>query len=199
MHGPTTITSPPITAFTVSHTIFCHTRWHHAAPFLSPTNPTEPQSGTTTDAFDIILALLSRIIGLTTASSRTHSLHASATASYSTPRPLSCPVPHDLTSSALLLTQKLASVGHDTTAVIPATQSLFTECLQRLKDFLQNDKPNAGHTAITTPHVPVVEPTAHRPATDLGLDLVGYTFTGKALGRCTVLAPSTYTDEDSIL
>ncbi len=99
MHGPTTITSPPITAFTVSHTIFCHTRWHHAAPFLSPTNPTEPQSGTTTDAFDIILALLSRIIGLTTASSRTHSLHASVTASYSTPRPLSCPVHHDLTSS----------------------------------------------------------------------------------------------------
>jgi hypothetical protein len=81
----------------------------------------------------------------------------------------------------------------------PTTKKLYTECLQKLKDFLLEDSPNAP--ALSTPHVPipVVEPTRHRPSTDIGLDLVGFTFTDRALGRCTVLAPSTYTDSDNII
>ena len=81
----------------------------------------------------------------------------------------------------------------------PKTQQLYTECLQKLKDFLHEDSPNAP--ALSTPHVPipVIEPTRHRPSTDIGLDLVGYTFTERTLGRCTVLAPSTYTDSDNII
>ncbi len=75
----------------------------------------------------------------------------------------------------------------DTTASrdpCPKTQQLYTECLQKLKDFLLQDSPNAP--ALPTPHVPipVVEPTRHRPSTEIGLDLVGYKFTDRALGRC---------------
>jgi hypothetical protein len=49
------------------------------------------------------------------------------------------------------------------------------------------------HTSLCpSPH-----PQGASPSTDIGIDLVGYTFTDRALGRCKVLAPSTYTDENN--
>jgi hypothetical protein len=82
----------------------------------------------------------------------------------------------------------------------PQSLPLYTECLQTLKDFLLADVTNAPGLASSSPAaVPVTAPTRHRPSTDIGIDLVGYTFTNRALGQCKVLAPSTYADEDNIV
>jgi hypothetical protein len=81
----------------------------------------------------------------------------------------------------------------------PQSLPLYTECLQTLKDFLLADVTNAPGLASSPAAVPVTAPTHHRPSTDIGIDLVGYTFTDRALGQCKVLAPSTYADEDNIV
>ncbi len=67
-----------------------------------------------------------------------------------------------------------------------------------LKEFLLADAPNAPDGAPSHPAAPPTASTRHRPSTDLGIDLVGYTFTDRALGQCKVVGPSTYTDEDNI-
>jgi hypothetical protein len=77
----------------------------------------------------------------------------------------------------------------------PDAQPLYTECLQKLKDFFLVNVTNAPGLASSRITVPVTEPTRHHPSTNIGIEVVGYTFTDRALGRCKVLAPSTYTDE----
>jgi hypothetical protein len=71
--------------------------------------------------------------------------------------------------------------------------------LAKLKEFLLADVTNAPGLASSHVTAPVTAPTRHRPSTDIGIDLVGYTFTDRALGRCNVLAPSTYADENNTI
>jgi hypothetical protein len=54
-------------------------------------------------------------------------------------------------------------------------------------DFLLTDVTNAPGLASSHITVPV----------EIGIDLVGYTYTDCALRRCKVLAPSTYADENN--
>ncbi len=78
-------------------------------------------------------------------------------------------------------------------------QPLYAECLQKLKEFLIADAPNAPEHTSAHNAMPSTASTRHRPSTDLGIDLVGYRFTDRALGQCEVVGPSTYTDEDNIV
>jgi hypothetical protein len=96
----------------------------------------------------------------------------------------------------LQLTERLVIAAESKSPELD-TLPLYTECLQNLEDLLLADVTNAP--GLASPHitVPVTAPTRHRPSTDIGIDLVGYTFTDRALGRCKVLAPSTYTDENN--
>ena len=98
----------------------------------------------------------------------------------------------------LQLTERLV-IAAESNPPEPHSLPLYTECLQKLKDFLLADAPNAPGLASPHAPVPVIAPTRHRPSTDIGIDLVGYTFTDRALGHCKVLAPSTYTDEDNVV
>ncbi len=42
-------------------------------------------------------------------------------------------------------------------------------------------------------------PTRHRPSSDTGADIIGWHFTEKSLGKCVVLAPDAFLDENNIL
>ena len=66
------------------------------------------------------------------------------------------------------------------------------------KEFLIADAPNAPEGMPSHTAAPPTASTRHRPSTDLGIDLVGYSFKDRALGQCKVVGPSTYTDEDNI-
>jgi hypothetical protein len=59
--------------------------------------------------------------------------------------------------------------------------------------------PNAPDPTPAHNAVPPIASTRHRLSTDLGINLVGYSFTDRALGQCKVVGPSTYTDEDNIV
>jgi hypothetical protein len=67
------------------------------------------------------------------------------------------------------------------------------------QDFLLADAPNAPERAPAHNVVPLTASTRHRPSTDIGIDLVGYTFTDRVLVKCKVVAPSTYVDENNIV
>ncbi len=94
----------------------------------------------------------------------------------------------------LQLTERLATAAEKQP---PAShdQPLYTECLQKLKEFLLADAPNATERAPAHNIVLITASTRHRPSTDIGIDLVGYHFTDRALGKGKVVAPSTYIDE----
>jgi hypothetical protein len=47
--------------------------------------------------------------------------------------------------------------------------------------------------------LPVTSSTPHRPSSDTGSDLIGWTFFEKSLGHCTVLNTDTYMGHDNIL
>ncbi len=97
----------------------------------------------------------------------------------------------------LQLTEQLVTAAeHHSPA--PHDQSVYAECLQMLKEFLLADAPNAPDGAPSHTAAPPTASTRHRPSTDLGIDLVGYSFKDRALGQCKVVGPSTYTDEDKI-
>jgi hypothetical protein len=96
----------------------------------------------------------------------------------------------------LQLTERLV-IAAESKSSEPDTLPLYTKCLQNLKDFLLADVTNTPGLASLHITVPVTALTRHCPSTDIGIDLVGYTFTDRALGRCKVLAPSTYTDENN--
>ncbi len=81
----------------------------------------------------------------------------------------------------------------------PHDQPLYAECLQKLKEFLLVDAPNAPERTPLHNAVPPTASTRHRPSTDIEIDLVGYSFKDRALGQCKVVGPSTYTDEDNIV
>jgi hypothetical protein len=49
------------------------------------------------------------------------------------------------------------------------------------------------------PTIPVTQSTRHRPSSDTGADLIGWTFHERSLGSCKVLHTETYLDSDSIL
>jgi hypothetical protein len=51
----------------------------------------------------------------------------------------------------------------------------------------------------TTPVIPTTQPTKHRPSSDTGADLIGWTFHERSLGYCKVLNTDTYLGSDSIL
>jgi hypothetical protein len=98
----------------------------------------------------------------------------------------------------LHLTKRLATAA-ESNLPAPHDQPLYAECLQKLKEFLIADAPNAPEPTPAHNAVPNTASTRHRASTDLGIDLIGYRFTDRALGQCEVVGPSTYTDEDNII
>jgi hypothetical protein len=98
----------------------------------------------------------------------------------------------------LQLTERLVTAA-ESNSPAPHDQPLYAERLQNLKEFLIADAPNAPEPTPAHNAVPPTASTRHRPSTDLGIDLVGYSFTDRALGQCKVVGPSTYTDEDNIV
>ena len=65
----------------------------------------------------------------------------------------------------------------------PHDQPVYAECLQMLKEFLIADAPNAPEGMPSHTAAPPTSSTRHRPSTDLGIDLVGYSFKDRALGQ----------------
>jgi hypothetical protein len=93
----------------------------------------------------------------------------------------------------LQLTERLITAA-ESNPPAPHDQPLYAECLQKLKEFLIADAPDPTPTHNA---VPPTASTRHHPSTDLGIDLVGYSFTDRALGQCEVVGLSTYTDKDN--
>jgi hypothetical protein len=89
----------------------------------------------------------------------------------------------------LQLTERLVTAADST----PHDQPLYAECLQKLKEFLLADSPNALERTPLHNAAPPTASTRHRPSIDIGIDLVGYSFKDRALGQCKVVGPSTYT------
>ncbi len=96
------------------------------------------------------------------------------------------------------LTERLATAA-ESQAPAPHDQALYTECLQKVKEFPLADAPNASERAPAHNIVPLTASTRHRPSTEIGINLVGYTFKDRVLGKCKVVAPSTYIDENNIV
>ena len=93
----------------------------------------------------------------------------------------------------LALTERISIVA-ETTDVPDARAQLF-EALALLKTFLAKDS-QAKHIVVPNS---TSGPTRHRPSSDTGADIIGWHFTEKSLGKCIVLAPDTFLDENKIL
>ena len=95
----------------------------------------------------------------------------------------------------LALTESLADAAAGTTLPEdPDLQLQYRDCLQQLKTFLITD------TLVTAPPAtPVTCSTRHKPSSDTGLDLIGHSFSDKALGDCLIVGTGTWLDEDGIL
>ncbi len=97
----------------------------------------------------------------------------------------------------LHLTERLVTAAESDPPALH-DQPLYAECLQKLKEFLIADAPNAPEHTPAQNAVPITASTRHRPSTDLGIDLIGYRFTDRALGKCEVVGPSTYTEDNIV-
>jgi hypothetical protein len=127
---------------------------------------------------------------------RRHQRHAHLRQRHVYPAPLVLPGASRF-DQLLQLTERLVTAAeHHPPA--PHDQPVYAECLQKLKEFLLADPPDAPECTPSHTAAPPTASTCHRPSTDLGIDLVGYSFTDRALGQCKVVGPSTYTDEDNI-
>jgi hypothetical protein len=175
--------------------ILFRTPWHHAALFSSPM--TQSARNGTTNYWRIGFYLGPAL-------RHYRSYHCFITDTNATricdsvmfyPAPLVLPGASRF-DQLLQLTERLV-IAAESKSPEPNTLPLYTECLQKLKDFFLADVTNAPRLASSHVTVPVTAPTKHCPSTDIGIDIVGYTFTYRALGRCKFLAPSTYTDENN--
>jgi hypothetical protein len=112
----------------------------------------------------------------------------------------------------LALTQSLTLAAESHT---PHDQAQLSLCVGSLNNFLRDDAdtqttpavrlqlptsldtPTAIPSAATT--IPVTQATRHRPSSDTGADLIGWTFHERSLDYCKFLHTDTYLDSDSIL
>jgi hypothetical protein len=92
------------------------------------------------------------------------------------------------------LTSKLYDIAdgsdHD-----PSSKTQLLETLQLLKKFLSEDP----HSSSIAPTIPPTSSTRHRPSSDTGIDILGWTFYEKTLGPCTVIGTDTLLDDNNIL
>ncbi len=112
----------------------------------------------------------------------------------------------------LALTERLPLAAETHTLHDQAQLSL---CVGSLNDFLTADANTQNAPAVrlqlpasleppaaipsAAPMIPVTQSTRHRPSSDTGADLIGWTFHERSLGYCKVLHTDTYLDSDSIL
>jgi hypothetical protein len=116
----------------------------------------------------------------------------------------------------LALTHRLTSAAEQHTTEDSTT---LADCVSSLHTFLQADAsvqsspasnptiplptgpstPSTSAPSLQPQPVPVTSSTRHRPSSDTGSDLIGWTFFEKSLGHCTVLNTDTYLDHDNIL
>jgi hypothetical protein len=138
------------------------------------------------------------ITALIIASSPTPTSRASATASCSTRPPSFSRVHLGLTSSSS--SPNAWSPPRSLTLPRPTTNLYTPNAYKSSRNsFSFADAPNAPERPPLHNAVPPTASTRHRPSTDIGIDLVGYSFKDRALGQCKVVGPSTYTDEDNIV
>ncbi len=115
----------------------------------------------------------------------------------------------------LALTERLARATETHT---PHDQAQLDLCVDSLNTFLTTDAalktlprrdrncpfhlPTAAmapSVASSAPIVPVTQSARHLPSSDIGADLIGWTFQEHSLGYCKVLHTDNYLDSDSIL
>jgi len=92
------------------------------------------------------------------------------------------------------LTSKLHDIA-DGSDQDPASKTQLLETLQLLRKFLSEDP----HSSPVAPSITPTASTRHRPSSDTGGDILGWTFYEKTLGPSTVIATDTLLDDNNIL
>jgi hypothetical protein len=114
------------------------------------------------------------------------------------------------------LTERLTKATEQSLAL---SHEQLTACVTNLQAFLAADAttqhppsnptpptstasapvPSAANPTLQPSVVPVTSTTRHRPSSDTGADLIGWTFYERTLGHCTVLHTDNFLDDDNIL